>query len=235
MDPVASFPSFSDVEFQTACTALVQSYESLRTSSATRAWTNVEIHTHHHEYFCRITQEVHSREKEPHYVQGSTEQGIDRALSAIEHEDNLSVHEEEDDEVLYTPNFPIPLIHYDILLSPTYRVPALYFYISDPLHRYPPTMSTLYTHIISPEYIHQTKDVGVLGGITITDHPVGNRPVFFVHPCRTAEVMEAIAGQTQILPVEYLLMWIGAMGKCVGLNVPLEVGVEVRKINQRRR
>ena len=156
-------------------------------------------------------------------------------LPALEHDDNFSIQEEEEDnEVLSTPNIPVALIHYDILLSPTFRVPTLYFSVSDPLHRYPPTMSTLYTHIISPEYVDQTKDIGVLGGITITEHPAENRPVFFVHPCRTAEVMEAVLGSRHVLPVEYLLMWIGAVGKCVGLDVPLEIGLQVRELCKRR-
>jgi ubiquitin-like-conjugating enzyme ATG10 len=45
--------------------------------------------------------------------------------------------------------------------------------------------------------------------------------VFFIHPCQTAEVMEASVGRKDVTPEEYLIMWIGALGKCVGLNVPL--------------
>jgi ubiquitin-like-conjugating enzyme ATG10 len=48
-----------------------------------------------------------------------------------------------------------------------------------------------------------------------------NRPVFFIHPCRTAEVMEAIVGRRTVAAYDYLLLWIGAIGKSVGLNVPL--------------
>jgi ubiquitin-like-conjugating enzyme ATG10 len=45
--------------------------------------------------------------------------------------------------------------------------------------------------------------------------------VFFVHPCQTAEVMDASVGKREITAEEYLMVWIGALGKCVGLNIPL--------------
>lgn len=53
------------------------------------------------------------------------------------------------------------------------------------------------------------------------DHPATNKPVFFIHPCRTAETMEASVGERTISAYDYLLLWIGALGKCVELDVPL--------------
>jgi ubiquitin-like-conjugating enzyme ATG10 len=50
---------------------------------------------------------------------------------------------------------------------------------------------------------------------------MSNRPVFFIHPCQTAEVMEASIGKKDVTAEEYLMVWIGALGKCVGLNIPL--------------
>lgn len=144
----------------------------------------------------------------------------------IAHEEEETQEECQDTEALVPVSRGLPLIHYDIFLSPTYRVPALYFHVCDSLHRFPPTMDTLYSHILSPQYIDQTKDVGVLGGITITDHPILARPVFFIHPCRTAEVMEAGAGGREISPFEYLVMWLGAMGKSVNLDVPMELALQ---------
>lgn len=114
-----------------------------------------------------------------------------------------------------------PIANYDIIVSPTYRVPVLYISISDNRHRYPATMNTLHEHLIPSEFRGQTDIVGVMGGITVTDHPVTNNPVFFIHPCQTAEVIEASVAKKEITPMEYLMVWIGALGKCVGLNVPL--------------
>lgn len=53
--------------------------------------------------------------------------------------------------------------------------------------------------------------------------------MFFVHPCQTAEVMSASVGGREVDAHEYLLMFLGAMGKCVGLDVPMELAVEGTK------
>ena len=35
--------------------------------------------------------------------------------------------------------------------------------------------------------------------------------------------MEASRGGREVSSYEYMLLWIGAMGRCVGLNTPLEL------------
>jgi len=75
--------------------------------------------------------------------------------------------DEDDDEVAMTATSNPVVAHYDILLSPSYRVPVLYFSISDSQHRYPPSMDTLYSYIIPPAFRAQSEHVGVIGGITI--------------------------------------------------------------------
>lgn len=62
------------------------------------------------------------------------------------------------------------IVVYDTVLSPVYQVPVLYFGIQDPLHRYPPTMTTLYDHLVVPHFRPQTQDTstGVIGGISMT-------------------------------------------------------------------
>ncbi|KAK3197034.1 hypothetical protein GRF29_1536g335859 [Pseudopithomyces chartarum] len=227
MDPVASLLHLSNAEFHSACTALVESYDSLNIPSATAKWTSVEIRAPYGTHILRITRELPQPKEQGTHVQVPT--GPGNPHDPPDDDDSETPIQEDDDEAMITSHSPSPLIHYDILLSPTYRVPTLYIHISDPLHRFPPTMSTLYTHVIHPACIDQTKTAGVMGGITIADHPVENRPVFFVHPCRTAEVMEAISGGRKMLPFDYLLMWIGAMGKSVGLEVPIEMVAQGKK------
>ena len=56
---------------------------------------------------------------------------------------------------------------YDIILSPVGQVPVLYFSIHDSLHRYPPTMTTLYEHLVAPHFRPQTQNTGVIGGISM--------------------------------------------------------------------
>lgn len=76
--------------------------------------------------------------------------------------------DEEDDEVAEVVSSSRAVIQYDVVLSPSYRVPVLYFSISDSQHRYPPTMETLYSHVIPPAFRAQAEHVGVIGGITVT-------------------------------------------------------------------
>jgi hypothetical protein len=66
------------------------------------------------------------------------------------------------------------------VLDPTYRVPTLYIHVVDAMKRYPPTMATLYSHIISPQYATETKDVGVLGGVTVIVSPPSPLPLSLV-------------------------------------------------------
>jgi ubiquitin-like-conjugating enzyme ATG10 len=149
MKPVASLPHLSAAEFHAACTTLVNSFNALPDASKKGKW---------------IDSSLDSDKSMLH---------VARELPIATTSDQKNAHEdpeieEDDEERLHCTESNTPIIHYDILLSPSYSVPVLYFYISDTMHRYPPNMDTLYSHIIAPEYVDQTKDVGVLGGITIT-------------------------------------------------------------------
>ncbi|KAF2441246.1 hypothetical protein P171DRAFT_92817 [Karstenula rhodostoma CBS 690.94] len=215
MKPVASPPHLSAAEFHTACTTLVNSFNALQDAPSKAKWLDISLDPG--ENMLRIAKEL--------------------SVTTTSHQepnshDGPEIEDDDDDERLHSTANNTPLIHYDVLLSSSYTVPVLYFYISDALHRYPPTMDTLYMHIIAPEYVDQTKDVGVLGGITITDHPIFNRPVFFIHPCRTAEVIQASLGGRDISSFEYLLMWIGAMGKSVALDVQVDLVLNAREMLQ---
>jgi hypothetical protein len=78
-------------------------------------------------------------------------------------------------------------------------------------------------YVISPTHARQA----ICAELTAhQDHPIESRPVFFIHPCRTAEVMEVSVGGRDVTAAEYLLLWIGAMGKCVGLDVPFALASE---------
>ncbi|KAF2134164.1 hypothetical protein P153DRAFT_280972 [Dothidotthia symphoricarpi CBS 119687] len=202
---LSSFPHLSDSEFNGACQHLLDRFHLH--SHQQETWLSVDLLHQSETTYLRITTALLSPQ-----------------TTHIE-ANNLTSHDElEDDadEETLTPTAPPdPTIHNSIILSPTYRVPVLYIHISDSQHRYPPTMINLYSYIIPPQFKVQTEHVGVMGGITVTDHPVTNSPVFFIHPCRTAEVMQAIVGEREVSAGEYLMLWIGALGKCVGLNVPL--------------
>jgi ubiquitin-like-conjugating enzyme ATG10 len=207
---LSSFPQLAQSEFHEACNQLLRVYQE-RGIVGQADWTSVEGVLQHEIRYLKITTELSTS------LNASASVADDGGAEEIE---------EDDEEVLSAPSKSHASVDYDILLSPTYRVPVLYFYVSDALHRYPTTMTTLYDFLIPSQYKAQTENVGVIGGVTITDHPVTNRPVFFIHPCQTAQVMEASACAGDITAYEYLLIWIGALGKCVGLNVPLAFAKE---------
>ncbi|KAJ8109179.1 hypothetical protein OPT61_g7650 [Boeremia exigua] len=200
---LASFPQLHDSEFEEACSALLKKFELH--ANGQNEWSAVETVFQSETAFLRITKPLVS-----HPVVSDTGNNAE--------ETEL---DEEDDEVAQTATSIRPVIRYEIGLSPSYRVPVLYFTIADSQHRYPPTMDTLYSHIIPPTFRAQAEHVGIIGGITVTVPT--NNPVFFIHPCRTAEVMEACVSGRIPTASDYLLIWIGAMGKCVGLNVPVRL------------
>lgn len=147
---LASFPHLEDSEFEEACSALLSRFE-LQPQSQNQ-WTAVDSVSQNETTFLRITKPL------------ALHPDVADASNAIE-EAEL---DEEDDEVAMTAKLVQTAIHYDVILSPSYRVPVLYFWISDSQHRYPPTMDTLYTHIIPPAFRRQAENVGVIGGITVT-------------------------------------------------------------------
>ncbi|KAH7402000.1 hypothetical protein DE146DRAFT_450848 [Phaeosphaeria sp. MPI-PUGE-AT-0046c] len=203
---LSTFPHLTTKDFSQACTALRQRY--LRRGLEQHDWQSVEIVQHPDATYLTITRGLPSLSP----------------CECDELDDEVdSVEEGDDEEALHVmPDSPVHVqIHYDVILSPVYRMPVLYIRISDPLHRYPPTMTTLYEHLIPPHFRAQTDSVGILGGISVNVHPITDVPVFLIHPCQTAEVMQASIGKREMTAEEYLLIWIGALGKCVGLNVPL--------------
>ncbi|KAJ5406955.1 hypothetical protein N7465_008239 [Penicillium sp. CMV-2018d] len=113
-------------------------------------------------------------------------------------------------------------IDYDILLSPTYQVPVLYFGLR--WHNHGPLgLDEVYQYVVPERYRQELKSVGVMGGISMGYHPDSGAPAFFVHPCNTADAMANIADAQSVTPGSYLLIWLGLVGHCVNLHVPREL------------
>ncbi|KAJ4411097.1 hypothetical protein N0V91_001470 [Didymella pomorum] len=150
VDKVELFPHLTDTEFDEACSTLLKRFELH--GHRQREWTAAERLHQSEITYLRITKTLASSE-EP---SGGVEDDAEIELR------------EEDYEVAETLASSRADIHYDVVLSPTFRVPVLYFSISDTLHRYPPTMEMLYSVVIPPAFRAQAEHVGVIGGITIT-------------------------------------------------------------------
>ncbi|EOA80715.1 uncharacterized protein SETTUDRAFT_60514, partial [Exserohilum turcica Et28A] len=198
-----AFPHLTDAEFEQGCDDLVRRFHQRR--SMQKEWLSVEKMHRNGSVVLTITKHL-TRDTD----------AATTGKDAVE-EDDVA---EDDEGALHEPRGPVAIIQYDVIRSPIYQVPVLYFGIHDPEHRYPPTMTTLYEHLVSPHFRPQAQNAGVIGGITIANHPVTDRPQFFIHPCQTAQVMEASV-PSQTTAEQYLIAWIGAVGKSVGLNLPL--------------
>ena len=149
-------------------------------------------------------------------------------VSSVDREHELS--DDEDDAALdrsATTGASLMVV-YDIIHSPSYQVPVLYITFKQHppdglrMGSFPPP-EEMYELLVPLSHRRQVQAVGVMGALSMTDHPVSGTPAYFVHPCLTAEAMSAVAGGRQFRPVEYLSMWLGLVGPNVGLNVPVDV------------
>ena len=144
------FPHLASSEFDEACSALLSRFELH--SHHQNEWTAVERVSQNEITYLSITKPLALHPEAP---------------DTISEPEEIELNE-DDDEVADSSTSPRAVIHYDVVLSPSYRVPVLYFTISDIQHRYPPTMETLYSHIMPPTFRVQAEHVGVIGGITVT-------------------------------------------------------------------
>ena len=61
---------------------------------------------------------------------------------------------------------PTLQIDYDIVLSPTYQVPVLYFMLRWHNHQDPVGLDAVYQYVVPEQYKQQLQNVGVMGGIS---------------------------------------------------------------------
>jgi len=120
----------------------------------------------------------------------------------------------------YTPVSQQPYVVYEIHLSPTYRTPVLFFTLYD----LPPLdskwdLDVVYRYLIPDEFKDQLRAYGPIGAISADCHPITGVPTFRVHPCGTPDAMRPLECSLK----DYLQIWLGLVGPCVGLHVPLAI------------
>ncbi|KAG7007199.1 hypothetical protein G7Y79_00011g030970 [Physcia stellaris] len=132
-------------------------------------------------------------------------------------------------------------VAYSIIHSPTYQVPVLYFSFRNLPSTYNPnSLDTVYQLLAPKETRQDLESFGVMGAISMAvstsntsqpstktdvklqNHPITDFPCFFIHPCNTAEAMGELLRGRAVGAFEYLLIWLGLVGSCVGLFVPKE-------------
>jgi len=113
-----------------------------------------------------------------------------------------------------------PYVTYEIHLHPTYRMPTLWFMLHDlPMGEPAFDVDAVYRYLVPPEYKSRLRAAGVTGGISAAPHPITDVPAFFIHPCQTGEAMKCF----DCVIKDYLVIWIGLVGACVGLWIPPEM------------
>jgi ubiquitin-like-conjugating enzyme ATG10 len=105
------------------------------------------------------------------------------------------------------------LIH--VVYSPSYNVPVLY------LNSYTAGMtSTLRLMSVDGELIEWLGEPGVLSQ---QDHPIVGIPFYFIHPCRTQELLREISGDCN-----YIAGWLSLVGPQVGLHLKAAYGLPTK-------
>lgn len=89
-----------------------------------------------------------------------------------------------------------------------------------------PSPAQVYEYLVPGAFSAQVRDVGVVGAVSMTEHPVTGLPTFFVHPCRTQDAMRDVLTDLKADDEKYLVLWLGLVGGAVGLNVPTELALK---------
>ncbi|KAL4783483.1 hypothetical protein BJX76DRAFT_255693 [Aspergillus varians] len=213
-DALSSFPFLSNDEFEAACRAFLGRVHVAGMS--TLAWSSIRVQGTG-PITLKISQSVKTC-KSPH--------DGDALARPVEAEDiqvsNLESWEEDPEALVRTSNKHAGLqVDYDILLSPTYQVPVLYFVLRGADK--PLGMDEVYDYLVPDQYRKDIQGVGIMGAISFGYHPVSGTPAFFVHPCNTADAMRDIASGQGVSPETYLIIWLGLVGNCVRLQLPSEL------------
>ncbi|TRX98174.1 hypothetical protein FHL15_000819 [Xylaria flabelliformis] len=128
--------------------------------------------------------------------------------------DNMMIDLEEADKSSYA--------LYEIHLHPTYRAPCLWFSLHNlPIDESPLDIDTVFRRLVPDQFKHTLRGQGAIGGISIEHHPITGVPTFFVHPCLLGDAM----AQFDCSKEDYLTVWLGLVGGCVGLWVPKEMAM----------
>ncbi|OJJ87239.1 ATG3/ATG10 family protein [Aspergillus glaucus CBS 516.65] len=218
-EPLLGFPFLKPDEFDYGCRVLCDRFHAWQISSLGTGLSIQFVHQQTSDSMLKISRHIENI-------------GVHDEENALMHEPEdlqepqLEDDSEHDPEALIRatePNASLQ-VDYDIALSPTYQVPVLYFTLRWTNHKGPVLgIDAVYQYLVPDEYRKQLKSVGIIGGISFDYHPITGAPMFFVHPCNTADAMRHIAGGQDVTPETYLVIWLGLVGHCVGLHMPSEL------------
>lgn len=149
-------------------------------------------------------------------------------------EDEVAIPDDDDIEALIAPaaNYDSTrVVQCDIAYSPAYQVPVLYLTFADRSTNRStalPSPDEVYKVLVPDDFKSPMRSVGVMGALSMAEHPITGTPAYFVHPCRTQEALSPLLdnANSNAKPengTSYLLLWFGVVGASVGLSVPISV------------
>lgn len=148
-------------------------------------------------------------------------------------EDEVAI-EYDDPEALIAPvveHEHMRVVQCDIAYSIAYQVPVLYLTFAERTTNKSialPAPDEVYEVLVPHDFKSPMRSVGVMGALSMADHPITGVPAYFVHPCRTQEALSPLldgsnSGANSRKAVNYLMLWFGVIGSSVGLSVPISV------------
>ncbi|KAL4812226.1 hypothetical protein BDW67DRAFT_129299 [Aspergillus spinulosporus] len=204
---LSSFPYLTNDEFESGCRAFLHRVQA--TSRLPMPWSSVRYQTNGQILkICQVLSPDHDCSARPVHTGDTPDL-------------QLETWEEDSEALIRTSNSSELQVDYDILLSPTYQVPVLYFV----LRRADKSLGLdeVYHYLVPDQCRRTIRNMGIMGGISFGYHPVFETPAFFVHPCNTADAMRDIASEHDISPEAYLIIWLGLVGSSVRLQLSSEL------------
>ncbi|KAF6836869.1 autophagy-like protein 3 [Colletotrichum plurivorum] len=131
--------------------------------------------------------------------------------------------EESDEAALSKPRVPdVGHVVYEVHLHPTYQMPCLWFTLYGlPADEPAFNLDTVFRRLVPDEFKDALRKTGGIGGISGDHHPITGLPSFFIHPCLLGDAMSGFNCTKE----QYMMLWLGLVGGCVGLWVPKEMAI----------
>ena len=146
----------------------------------------------------------------------------------------MAIPDEDDSEALVAPivnHDCTRVVQCDIAYSSAYQVPVLYLTLAQRSTNQSialPSPGEVYEILVPGSFKSPMRSVGVIGALSMAEHPITGSPAYFVHPCRTQDALSPLIDNAspdakQCSGMQYLLLWFGVIGASIGLNVPISV------------
>ncbi|KAJ5678607.1 hypothetical protein N7462_006851 [Penicillium macrosclerotiorum] len=224
---LSAFPFLTAAEFERACRALIDRADRAATPKD-GGWPASRLVTQNGVTSLKLTRCIPvaftdtAEESESRIDRRDRRDDLDE-LEELQRREEEEEEEEDREALIRTDLHPNLQIDYEVLLSPTYQVPVLYFTVRWNNHQGPLGLEAVYQYVVPEPHRKKLQSVGVMGGISCGYLPESGAPAFFIHPCNTADAMAQIADAQSITPWVYLLIWLGLVGPSVNLHVPREL------------